>query len=397
MSGFLLTLWAISAGLQMAFLAVLWRCDLSRFSRDTTAPNAPEPRPAPLVSLIIPCAGRSGAMETALHSLLQQDYPSLAVLLVTHGSADPARQLALELAARYPHARHVEARAAEGCGQKNRNMLDALAEAAPETAIYAFCDANHMAKPDFVRCLAEPILRGREQFCAGYRRTRPLCFAPATVACHFLVWHLGLFQGLPWFTQPWGGAFAAEARTFRELGVVELWSRTVVDDVSLAGLLMRRGLRVKYCPGATLDSPLGEMSETRLNDWFFRQLFYPKFYTLSVWLLLGTALAWFAATALGGLGLTIAWGAGAGPAFPFALLALAHLASPSALRGVLRRRIAPDCPPAVWRQGVALAARTLAVCFCRTVFSRVLVWRGIRYHLAPDGKVERVERPNQEP
>ena len=396
MSGFLLALWAISAGLQMAFLAALWCCDLSRLGRDKTAPDAPEPRPAPLVSLIIPCAGRSGAMETALHSLLQQDYPSLAVLLVTHGRTDPARQLALELAAQYPHARHVEARAAEGCGQKNRNMLDALAEADPETAVYAFCDANHLAKRDFVRCLAEPIIQGREKFCTGYRRTRPLCFAPATVACHFLVWHLGLFQGLPWFTQPWGGAFAAEARAFRELGVAELWSRTVVDDVSLAGLLMRERRRVNYCPGAMLDSPLEEMSETRLNDWFFRQLFYPKFYTLSVWLLLGAALAWFAATALGGLGLAIAWIAGAGPSFPFALLALAHLASPIVLRGFLRRRIAPDCPPAGWRQGVALAARTLAACFCRTVFSRVLVWRGIRYHLASDGKVERVERPDQE-
>ena len=380
----------------MAFLAALWCCDLSRFGRDRTAPAASEPRPAPLVSLIVPCSGRSESMETTLSSLLQQDYPSLAVLLVTHGQADPARQLALELAAQYPHAHHVEARAAEGCGQKNRNMLDALAETDPETTVYAFCDANHLAKPDFVRRLTEPIIQGRETFCAGYRRTRPLCFAPATVACHFLVWHLGLFQSLPWFTQPWGGAFAADARTFRELGVPELWSRTVVDDVSLAGLLMLKGLRVKYRPGAMLDSPLGDMPETRLNDWFFRQLFYPKFYTFSVWLLLGGVLAWVAATALGGLGLMVAWLAGAGPSFPFVFLALAHLASPFALRGFLRRRAAPDCPSAIWRQGVALAARTLVLCFCRTVFSRVLVWRGIRYHLASDGKVERVERPDQE-
>lgn len=392
MSGFLSVLWALSAGLQMAFLAAIWCCDLSRFSRDKSAPAAPEPTPPPLVSLIIPCAGRSEAMETALHSLLQQNYPSLAVLLVTHGHTDPARQLALELAAQYPHARHVEARAAEGCGQKNRNMLDALAETDPETAVYAFCDANHLAKPDFVRRLAEPIIRGREKICAGYRQTRLLCFAPATVACHFLVWHLGLFQSLPWFTQPWGGAFAADARTFRELDVAGLWSRTVVDDVSLAGLLMRKGLRVSYRSGAMLDSPLGDMSETRLNDWFFRQLFYPKFYTFSVWLLLGAALAWFAATALGGLGLMLAWIAGAGPAFPFALLAPAYFALPLVLRETLRRRLAPDCPPRAWRQGVGMAARALVSCFCRTVFSRLLVWRGIRYHLTPDGTVDRVER-----
>ena len=396
MNGFLLALWALSAGLQMAFLAAIWCFELSRSGDAGDAPAAPEARPFPLVSLIIPCAGASKEMEAALRSLLQQDYPSLAVLLVTHGPADPARQLALKLTAQYPQARHVEARAAEGCGQKNRNLLDALAEADPKTAVYAFCDANHMAKPDFVRRLAEPILQGREKFCSGYRQTRLLSSEPAAVAYHFLVWHLGLFQSLSWFTQPWGGALAAEASAFRDLGVAGLWSRTVVDDVSLAGLLMRKDLRVRYCPGAILDSPVGEMSETRLRDWFFRQLFYPKFYTFAIWLLLGAGLAWFAATALAGLGLITAWAAGAGPAFPFAALALAHLALPSALRGVPRRRIAPDCPPAIWRQGVALATRTLVSCFCQTIFSRCLVWRGIRYHLTSDGEVTRVERPDQE-
>lgn len=396
MSGFLLALWALSACLQMAFLAAIWCCDLSRFGRDKAASAAPEPRPAPLVSLIIPCAGASEEMEAALRSLLQQDYPSLAVLLVTHGQADPARQLALKLAAQYPLTRHVEARAAEGCGQKNRNILDALAETDPGTAVYAFCDANHLAKPDFIRRLAKPILQGREKFCSGYRRTRLLSFKPAAVACQTLVWHMGLFQSLPWFTQPWGGALAAEASAFRDLGVTDLWSRTVVDDVSLAGLLMRKGLRVRYCPGAILDSSLGEMSETRLRDWFFRQLFYPKFYTFTIWLLLGAGLAWFAATALAGLSLTAAWAVGAGPAFPFALLALVHLALPSALRGALRRRIAPDCPPAVWRRGLGLALRTLVSCFCQTVFSRCLVWHGIRYHVTSDGKVTRVERLDQD-
>ena len=396
MSGFLLALWAFSAGLQMAFLAAIWLFDRSRSGSAGEAPPSPEPRLSPLVSLIIPCAGASEEMEAALHSLLRQDYPALAVLLVTHGHADPARQLALKLTAEYPRARHVEARAAEGCGQKNRNLLDALARTDSGTAVYAFCDANHLAKPDFIRRLTEPIILGREKFCSGYRRTRLLSFEPATVACHVLVRHLGLFQSLPWFTQPWGGAFAAEASIFRDLGVAELWSRTVVDDVSLAGLLMRNSLRVCYRPGAVLDSPLREVSETRLRDWFFRQLFYPKFYTFAVWLLLGVSLIWFAATALADLGLAAAWMAGAGPSFPFVLLALAHLALPFGLQGILRRRMAPDCPPAMWRQGVGLALGTLVSCFCRTVFSRCLVWRGVRYHVASDGNVERVERPDQD-
>lgn len=380
----------------MIFLATIWCVDLSRRAGTGEEAAAPEALSSPLVSLIIPCAGASKEMEAALHSLLQQDYPCFAVLLVTHGRTDPARRLAGELAASYPHARHVEAGAAERCGQKNRNILDALALADPKTAIYAFCDANHLAGPDFIRRLTKPIIQDGEKFCAGYRRTRLLSFDPAAVACHVLVWHMGLFQSLPLFTQPWGGALAAEASAFRRLRVADLWAGTVVDDVSLAGLLMREGVRTRFCPGAMLDSPLGKMSEARLRDWFFRQLFYPKFYTFAVWLLLGAVLAWFAATGLVALGLAVAWAAGVGPSFPFALLAVACLASPFVLQGVLRRRAAPDCPPAFWRQGAALAVRTLVSRYCRTVFSRRLVWRGTAYDLTPDGKVARVDRPDQE-
>ena len=396
MSAFLLILWTLSAGMQMAFFAVIRGLDLSRSRKAGAGPHAAEPRENALVSLIIPCAGSSGEMEAALHSLLQQDYPSLAILLVTHGTADPARQLAVRLTSQYPHARHVEARAAEGCGQKNQNLLDALDKADPKTAVYAFCDANHLAKPDFIRCLARPILLGREHFCSGYRRTRLLAAKPPAVACHILVWHLGLFQSLPCFTQPWGGAFAADALTFRKLGVAKLWSRTVVDDVSLAGLLRRQGLQTCYCPGAILDSPLEKMAESALRDWFFRQLFYPKFYTFSVWLSLGACLAWFTATFLAGLFLAAAWAMGTGPAFPFAFLALAYLALLFALQEFLRRRIAPDCPPLAWLQGFCLAVRTLVSCFCRTMRSRTLVWRGIQYQLTPKGEVSRVKRPDQD-
>jgi hypothetical protein len=332
-------------------------------------------------------------MEDALDSLLRQDYPSLAVLLVTHGRKDPARQLALKLAARYACARHVEAGPARHCGQKNRNLLDALKKAAPETAVYAFCDANHLARPDFIRRLTEPVIRGREKFCAGYRRTRLLSTDPCAVAGHILVWHLGLLQSLSFFTQPWGGAFAADAAAFRELGVADLWRRSVVDDVSLAGLLLAKRIRVRYCPGAILDSPLRDMPAARLHEWLFRQLFYPKVYTFRLWAALGAFLAWCALTGAAGAALIAALTIGAPVPAGAGLLALAHLGLPFILQERLRRRAAPDCAPVRWRQGLRLALRALILAFCRAARARGLVWHGIRYELSADGRVSSVEHP----
>ncbi|MDR2488522.1 MAG: glycosyltransferase family 2 protein [Desulfovibrio sp.] len=393
MNLFLLLAWAVSAGLQTGVLALAWCVGTSPSDEADEAEAEPVPSSPPLVTLIIPCSGRSPDMEAALHSLLRQDYPALAVLLVTHGVEDPARQLAQTLAARYAHTRHVDAGTAEFCGQKNRNLLDALREAAPATAAYVFCDANHLAKPDFIRRLTEPILLGRETFCSGYRRTRLLAAEPNAVACHILVRHLGLLQSLPAFTQPWGGAFAADAAAFRELNVAALWEKTVVDDVSLAGLLMREGIRVSYRQQAILDSPLRAMSEQQLQDWFFRQLFYPKFYTFAVWITLGISLAWFAAIACADLLLLAVWASGNGLPAATGPLALAHLGLPLVFQERLRRRAAPDCPPPLWRRGLRLALQTLCTAFCRTVFSRGLVWRGIRYRLAANGLVIKVEHP----
>jgi hypothetical protein len=128
--------------------------------------------------------------------------------------------------------------------------------------------------------------------------------------------------------------------------------------------------------------------------WLFRQLFYPKFYTCAVWLLLGAGLFWFAASALSSLGLLAAWALGySGELTGLAgRLALIHLFLPLVLQEILRRRAAPNCPSAVWRQGFRLALKTLFSAFCRTIASRSLEWRGIRYHLNSDGLVLRVER-----
>ena len=380
--------WALLACAHLAVLLALWGSGLSRAARSRPEPAAPGSFPP--ILLIIPFTGRDTGMEAALHSLLRQDYSPLTVFLATRGESDPAGQLALELTARYPHARHVQTKPAIRCGQKNQALLDALAVAPPDTDIFVFCDAGHLAAPDFIQRLVRPILSGRARFCSGYRRTRLLDTDAAAVACHVLVRHMGFLQSLPLFTQPWGGALAVKASAFHELNVAALWQRTVADDVSLAGLLHSRRERVVYCPEALLDSPLVAMPRERLTSWFFRQVLCPKFYTPGIWLGLGIGLFCLAAPPFAGLGILAAWAAGAAVPGICALLALAHALAVAALQERLRRRIAPGCPFPAWLKGLLLAARTALCVYLRTIPARELVWHGITYSLTAGGYVARI-------
>lgn len=352
-----------------------------------------DPEPKPPVTLMVPVAGRSVQVERALHSLIHQDYPALRVFLATHGEQDPARELALELARRYPHVRHVEGGPADLCGQKNQNLLACLKIVEPDTAVYVFCDANHLAGPDFVRELVRPIIQGRARLCTGYRRTRLCGNGVPAVAFHALNRFMGLLESLPIFTQPWGGALAVEAQAFRELNIAELWSRTVVDDSSLAGLLIKQRVPILYCPGAILDSPVDSVSRERLDSWFFRQLFYPKFYTVGAWRQIGAALLWFAATCLISLALPFLWLFGnLGVPSWAAGAALAHVLALFGFQELLRQKIAPVCARSAWIRGLLLAVRVTYGTYLRTIWAREMVWHGLRYRLAVDGRVVSVRR-----
>ncbi len=406
-----LWLWMASVAAQTAIFALAFCLGLPRFralARPLPPGDPKEAQPLP-VALIIPMAGRGPDMEEALDSLLKQDYPLLRVYLTTHGEKDPARELARELAARHPRVRHVEAGPAEHCGQKNKNLLDSLDAVEPDTAVYVFCDANHRAGPDFVRELVRPILQGRADFCTGYRRTRLCGGGVYAAACHALNRLMLLLESLPVFTQPWGGATAVSAAAFRDLDVRGLWSRTVVDDCSLAGLLKRRGVPVLFRPTALLDTPVRSTAKEKLEAWYFRQLAYPKFYTFGPWLLIGIVPLWvgaalavaasIAAVGLfdafaGGLSGGLAADAGGflAPSRLPQLTAFAYLFGLLVLQGLLRRRIAPSCSRGVWLAGLLFALWTTLVTYAHTMPAREMVWHGLRYRLSADGRVLDVER-----
>lgn len=58
-----------------------------------------------LVSIVVPTYDRAGYVETAILSLLQQDYPTLEVIVVDDGSHDQTRAILTRIAERFPSER----------------------------------------------------------------------------------------------------------------------------------------------------------------------------------------------------------------------------------------------------------------------------------------------------
>jgi hypothetical protein len=203
---------------------------------------------------------------------------------------------------------------------------------------------------------------------------------------------MGQFQALPMFTQPWGGAMAIRVSAYQQHGVGDLWARTVVDDCSLAGMLVRKGIPVRYCPGAMLCTAVRTLDSQVLLGWFIRQLFYPKLYTRAVWMLLGLILISALILSAASLGMLLAGLTGIISPQNTIPVALSHLCVPFVLSALLRRRLCAQCPPKIWWAGFLKTLVVLCLAYWKTIGTTSIIWRGVRYEVDGQGNVTRIDR-----
>ena len=179
---------------------------------------------------------------------------------------------------------------------------------------------------------------------------------------------------------------------FGALEIASRWKESVVDDISLSQIAMRRGLKSVLVPLCITrsDNVLGTFVEA--TDWVARQLMYVKAYHPKLWLA-GLALvigvsAMYVLLPVSILGALLTplsfweWGGGASLVLVagemLAVLLYASLGPiPSLLKFLL---LAP-----VLRFGQLLG-------MFKTVGTRTITWSGVRYTFDRSGKVIQVER-----
>ena len=215
---------------------------------------------------------RRGWPRASSPALLHQDYPDYQVIFTTRDLQDPATGVIAKLIWGKPRARLVVAGPARTRGQKNQNLLAGIRLAGDAPEILAFCDSNQEAPRDFLRKLAAPVALGEGVVTSGYHQAIPGDRRLATWGRAVSVLTLYLTKAVPWLNQPWGGATAIRRETFESLGVASLWTETVVDDVSLAALLIRARIPVRlwiylkyYLPGSWMAAGVLMYSLTGLT------------------------------------------------------------------------------------------------------------------------------------
>jgi len=353
----------------------------------------PEPPPGgwPRLALVVPVAGSPPGLAERLKALLRQDYPDYQVIFATRDTQDPATGIIASLIWGNPRARLVMAGPARHCGQKNFNLLAGVRLAGQDPEILAFCDSNQKAPPDFLRRLAAPVARGDALVTSGYHHIIPEDDRLATWGRAVSVLTLYHTKAVTWLNQPWGGATAIRRDLFYSLNVDKLWAETVVDDVSLAALLIRAQVPVGLSRGADLATPVLGETLASWQSWLFRQWIYLKYYLPGSWLAAGVLLYLLAALTLASIFRLFldpwAWGS------PLtALLSLAFLAALSALALRLRHQHPRPCSRSWWLAAFFSSLGLAAWVHFKTCLTQKIAWRGTVYQVDWRGRVTSIRR-----
>ncbi len=354
----------------------------------------------PHVSVLVPVKGIPSGMRRCLEAIVRQDYPCYEVLFITESPHDPAVTVIEDVLggigdpqqlSGLSHTGHVVSKLAVRCGQKNQNLLAALQKIAPESEILVFCDSAHLPRANWLRHLVAPIAHGEAAAATGYHHGLPEVHTPANLGKAITILALYMLQEIEPITQPWGGNTAVRRDTFERLGIANIWSENVVDDVSLARALEKAGLKATPVPAASMKTPLSGESFASWRAWFERQWLYLKFIYPATWLGVGVILySLTLMTALSPLlvlmGLVGVIGTGS------ALLALFYLCGLFWL-GIRARRIHPD-PGALWTWMRSFFAVLFmaGVTHAGTITTRELQWRDMVYTVGLHGKVISLKR-----
>lgn len=387
--------WLMAAGMALVLLAFAGLVRAGSRVLDAGARGGEKSEPPirwPRLALIVPVAGSPPGLAARLEALLHQDYPDYQVIFATRDRQDPATGIIASLIRGKSRARLVVAGPARQCGQKNYNLLAGVRLAGETPEILAFCDSNQKAPADFLRRLAAPVARGEAQVASGYHHIIPGDNRLATWGRAVSVLTLYHTKALPWLNQPWGGATAIHRELFTALRVDRLWAETVVDDVSLAALLLRARVSVGLSKGADLATPVTGENLASWQSWLFRQWIYLKYYLPGSWLAAGVLLYLIAALTLMSAARLLlldpwTWGS------PLtALLSLAFLSGLGALALRMRCQHPRPCSRPRWLAAFFSSLGLAAWVHFKTCLTQKIVWRGTVYQVDWRGRVTSIRR-----
>jgi cellulose synthase/poly-beta-1,6-N-acetylglucosamine synthase-like glycosyltransferase len=409
MDAYWLTAYLILAGLVIveSLLLALLTWEHCRYVRSCIR-TAEHHQPTGRVALFAPCKGLDLDLETNLRALLEQDYDDYEITFVVESAADPACPAIRRAMAAHPWvaARVVFAGRATDSGQKVHNLLVATEHLSRQIKYVAFVDSDARPGPQWLRSLVAHLDEPDVGAVTGYRWFTP----ERPTLANALVYSMNC-DVISLLTRSshyliWGGSWAIRRSVFDAVGLRNAWRGTLSDDLVASRLMRRSRLQVRFEPACVVASPLHQTAGHAMS-FIRRQYVIARLYTFDWWFfsLLGatfTNLIW-----LGNLGI-LAWSLLAGTPSPLIPIAVsAVLYAVAVYRGALRQGLVkvyfPHWEKAsrpiqqfdIWANPLVELAHWMGV--ASAAVGCHILWRGIRYHVLPGGRVREIIRNDAEP
>jgi cellulose synthase/poly-beta-1,6-N-acetylglucosamine synthase-like glycosyltransferase len=272
----------------------------------------------------------------------------------------------------------------EGCSEKISNLLTAVADAPPDTKVFAFADSDARVGREWLTALTAPLEEEGVGAVTGYRWhvSERFGFWAGLLAA----WNGAIATTLGDHRRNfvWGGSAAINKDTFDRIGVAGRWAHAASDDYALTRAVQDACLYVRFqprCLVATYENP--RLSE--LLEFTTRQVTITRVYRPRVWWAGFISHLLFVAGSFVGVAAAVLRPNSWIPIFVGAIYLL------GSLKGLLRLLAATEALPDERRRLVRfwwmycllwpLVSVLFIYNFALSAFTRCITWRGVRYEL----------------
>ncbi len=350
----------------------------------------------PRTVLIVPCKGLDSAFRQNVTSFFMQDYENYLLWFVVGEESDPAYSELSHLKEQLGQSSKAQdvqvfvAGKGQTCSQKIHNLLYCYEKISDDIDVLAFADSDICVQSNWLSHIVYPLRKAKNGAATGYRWFVPNQNNLASLALSAMNAKVAQLLGNTIFNQAWGGSMAIRVDIFRNLGLDEIWPKTLSDDLSLSSAVKKAGLRVAFVPACLVAShetttwrKLFEFGRrqfliTRISaprTWWFGLL--SGFYSiLGIWAAAGLAIY---AGAIGHESLPLF--AAVSVVFFTSQLIRAIFRQRMAVRLLSHERQAMKAACAADILGFWFWSLLMLILIISSAFGRTICWRGIRYKL----------------
>lgn len=237
----------------------------------------------PSVAIFIPCKGTIKHFSENVLAFTKIEYPSYRLFFVVEDEKDAAYHAISKVIDGKENASLIVAGISEKCGQKNHNLLKAIESSGEKDDIYVFFDDDVPVNESWLRNLILPLSDKNVSVSTGFRCMKSSRNTFGEMLHSWMVniqWSLinfFPFKGL------WGGSMAIRREDFERLNVKENWRKTVVDDMTLENIVIRKGKATVLVLDCVTQTDDAIVSKRKAFSWFKRQSLYIKYYLRPLW------------------------------------------------------------------------------------------------------------------